>query len=77
MKKKEVKKLSEKTIDQLKQKADKDKQKLREEMAEFYGRGGKDPKKIRQLKKDISQTLTILRQKEIKEKHTRETKKSK
>ncbi|MBN1168724.1 50S ribosomal protein L29 [Candidatus Woesebacteria bacterium] len=69
MKRKELKNLNDKTASQLKEKAGKDKQKLRELMAEFYGKGDKNPENIRQLKKDIAQTLTILRQKEIQEKY--------
>jgi ribosomal protein L29 len=76
MKKKDIKKLKEKTIQKLKEKAQKDKIKLKQAMAEFYGKGDNNPKKIRQLKKDVAQTLTILRQKEI-EKEVRKKSKSK
>lgn len=65
MKKKDLSKLKERTVKQLITQVGKDKLKLRQEMADFYGKSDKDPKKIRQLKKDIAQTLTILRQKEI------------
>ena len=65
MKRKDIDKLREKTIQQLRKEAQKDKNKLKKEMADFYGKGDKNPKKLRQLKKDISRTLTILRQKEI------------
>jgi ribosomal protein L29 len=72
MKKEDLKNLKEKTIAQLRKKVDKDKLKLRKEMAEFYGKGDKNPKKIRQLKKDIARTLTLLRQKEIEKEVTKE-----
>ena len=65
MDKRDIKKLKERSLEQLKKQIGKDRLKLRQEMANFYGKGDKKPKKIRQLKKDIAQTMTIIRQKEI------------
>lgn len=65
MKKKDTQNFQEKTIQQLSSQVSKDKHKLGEELADFYGKKGKNPKKLRKLKKSIAQALTILRQKEI------------
>lgn len=67
MKKKELNSLKDKTVTELKNKAGKKRLKLKSETVEFYAKGDNNPKKIRGLKKDIAQILTILRQKQIEE----------
>lgn len=72
MMKKDIKDFKEKSAVQLRKEIEKDQFELKKETAEFYGKGDKNPKKIRQLKKGIAQALTILRQKEIEEEVVRQ-----
>jgi ribosomal protein L29 len=72
MKKKDLNNLNTKSTNELNKSLNKKKLKLRSELAEFYAKNDNNPKKLRELKKEIAQILTILRQKEIESEYAKE-----